>query len=57
MGKTPTIFEVVAGCLVMDFSDYRKDIGSPRYRLEYVKQNHGPLIERFERWHNVNHRP
>lgn len=30
---------------------------APRYCIEYVKRNHGALIERFERWHNVNRRP
>lgn len=29
---------------------------APRYCIEYIKQNHGALIERFERWHNVNRR-
>lgn len=30
---------------------------APRYCIEYIKRNHEALIERFERWHNVNHRP
>jgi|GEM_PF-708473 len=28
----------------------------PRYCIEYIKHNHEALIERFERWHDVNHR-
>ncbi|MFW5950152.1 MAG: DUF7718 family protein [archaeon] len=30
---------------------------APRYCIEYIKRNHEALIERFKRWHNVNHRP
>jgi hypothetical protein len=30
---------------------------APRYCVEYIKHNHENLIERFERWHNVNRRP
>ncbi|PSP95639.1 hypothetical protein BRC91_01835 [Halobacteriales archaeon QS_4_62_28] len=30
---------------------------APRYCIEYIKRNHGALIERFEQWHNVNRRP
>lgn len=30
---------------------------APRYCNEYVNRNHEALIQRFEQWHNVNHRP
>lgn len=30
---------------------------APGFCIDYIKQNHGTLIKRFEQWHDVNRRP